>query len=172
MNRPLQALVVTSVLTYGLIAGPGIARAGGVLGVLESAFTSGNWTPDWSLNSQSAQNNGASNGYVQESLYGKIVSLEATLPDDSVIDISSFKIDMATGSDIIAVENGDYLDWFQGTTLLSCDSQRATNGVPSEFLAVLNNSTSLRVIEAGDPSGTYVTAVSISFELSDDISCP
>ena len=79
---------------------------------------------------------------------------------------------MSSSSDVVAVRNGDYLDWYLGVTLLECDANRWTEGLPSEFFSALSGSGGLKVMPTAQ-TGTYVAVRSIIIEWdTDDLGCP
>lgn len=178
MSHRIRTRLAIAVALLAVIALPPSAEAGGVVTMIDSAFTAGGgggggtWEPTWDLGNATALDNGPAQGKIQEHLYGEIVAFEATLPDQTVVDVSAIKIQMSATSDVVVVRNGDHLEWYLGVTQLSCDSTRSTSGVPTEFFATLVGGSSIKVIDEANP-GTFVVADSITIDLdTDTIDCP
>ncbi len=168
MTRKIRVHLPVAALLLVALAAP--VHAGGVMGIVEATFVSDSWEPSWELDGAGAADNGPASGYIQEHMYGKIVKFEATI-NQVTVSIDALKLQMDTTSDVIVARNGDYLKWYLGTSQLSCDSQRWTEGLPSEFFATLAGSGSIKVMQAN--TSTYVQVDSITLELdTDDIDCP
>lgn len=167
----IRSRIAPFAFVLAVLLSPATVQAGGVLALLDAAFTAPDWVPSWEIGGAAAADNGPASGSIQEHMYGKIVKLEATLANDVAVAIDAFKIQMGSTSDVIAVRNGDYLEWYLGTTRLECDSQRWTEGLPSEFFAAMIGSDGIKVMQAN--ISTYVQVRSITIELDgDDLGCP
>ena len=169
-HRPHRGLVAALFLVALVV--PATVHAGGFLAMVEASLTSdGPWEPAWTIDSAGAADNGPASGTIQEHVYGKIVKFEATLANQTTVPIDGLRLQMDTTSDVLVVRNGDYLEWYLGTTRLSCDSQRWTEGLPTEFFADLAGSGSIKVMQAN--TSTFVQVESVHLEVdTDDVECP
>ena len=167
--QPKTAITATALLCACLLW-PSAAWAGGAIGIIDPAGMAFGQT-SWTIDSATAADNGPASGSIQEGIYGKIQQFKARLPDNSVVDITEFKLQMSVSSDVAAIKNGDHLEWYLGVSQLSCDSSRWNEGLPTEFFAAATTG-GLKVVTAANP-GTYVTAKTVTIEWDpEDTDCP